>query len=45
MTEAQLTRCHQLNKELAMYRAFRDVNAAAAVIRELQSLTLTCPIK
>ena len=43
MSDSQLARCNKLNKELAMYRAFRNVHGAAAVLRELQSLT--CPIK
>ena len=43
MTEKQIARCNKLNKELAMYRAFRNVHGAAAVLRELQSTA--CPIK
>ena len=44
MSEAQLTRCQILHKELAMYRAFRDVHGAAAVLREIQTVC-ACPIK
>ena len=36
ISEAGLKRVQQLNKQLAMYRAFRDVHGAAAVLRELQ---------
>ena len=32
-------RLAQLNKQLAMYREFRDVHGAAAVLREIQQLT------
>ena len=32
-------RIAQLHKQLAMYRAFRDVHGAAAVLREIQQLT------
>ena len=44
MTDAQLTRCQKLNKELAMYRAFRDIHGAAAVLREIQTVC-ACALK
>tara|TARA_B100001175_G_C19018540_1_gene406901 strand:- start:50 stop:220 length:171 start_codon:yes stop_codon:yes gene_type:complete len=34
--------CQDLNKQLAMYRAFRNSQAAAAVTRQLQ--LAVCPI-
>jgi len=35
-TRTGLDRCKQLNKQLEMYRAFRDLDGAHAVLRELQ---------
>ena len=34
--------CQDLNKQLAMYRAFRNIHGAAAVTRQLQ--LAVCPI-
>ena len=34
-------RLAQLNKQLEMYRAFRDVHGASAVLREIQFLSGT----
>ena len=44
MSEATLRRCQDLNKQLAMYRAFRDIQGANAVLRELQMIVPSCPI-
>lgn len=39
MTQADLKRVAELNKELALYRETRNLFAACAVLRELQDLT------
>ena len=39
MSPRTLARLGQLNKQLEMYRAFRDIHGAAAVLREIQYLT------
>ena len=44
MSPATLKRCQELTKQLAMYRAFRDVHGAAAVMREIQMNVPNCPI-
>lgn len=36
MNSRTQARVEQLNKQLAMFRAFRDLHGAAAVLRELQ---------
>ena len=38
-------RCQELNKQLAMYREFRDREGIAAVTRELQMDACACPVK
>lgn len=39
-----LDRCHHLNKQLEMYRAFGNIHGAAAVLREIQmSFPKSCP--
>ena len=38
-------RCEELNKQLAMYRAFGDMDGMAAVTRELQMDAYACPVK
>ena len=38
-------RCEELNKQLAMYRAFDDMDGMAAVTRELQMDAYACPVK
>ncbi len=38
-------RCQDLNKQLAMYRAFGDIDGIAAVTRELQMDACACPVK
>ena len=38
-------RCEELNKHLAMYRAFGDVDGMAAVTREIQMDAYACPVK
>ena len=47
-TQAQFgfnNRCEELNKQLAMYRAFGDRYGMAAVTRELQMDAYACPVK
>ena len=39
---SQGRRCEQLHKELAMYREFRNVHGASAVLRQLQ-IAKACP--
>ena len=43
--KANSNRCQDLNKQLAMYRAFRDMEGVAAVTRELQMDACACPIR
>lgn len=43
--KANSSRCQDLNKQLAMYRAFRDMDGIAAVTRELQMDACACPVK
>ena len=38
-------RCEELNKQLALYRAFGDVDGMAAVTREIQMDAYACPVK
>lgn len=40
--KASSKHCQDLNKQLAMYRAFRNIHGAAAVTRQLQ--LAVCPI-
>ena len=42
MSARDLKWCEQLHKELAMYREFRNVHGAAAVLRQLQA-NKSCP--
>ena len=47
-TQAQFgfsNRCEELNKQLALYRAFGDVDGMAAVTREIQMDAYACPVK
>jgi hypothetical protein len=37
--------CQDLNKQLALYRAFRDHDGVAAVMRELQMAACACPVR
>jgi len=43
--KANSNRCQELNKQLAMYREFRDREGIAAVTRELQMDACACPVK
>ncbi|KZR82855.1 hypothetical protein MITS9504_03429 [Synechococcus sp. MIT S9504] len=43
--KANSNRCQDLNKQLEMYRAFRDMDGVAAVTRELQMDACACPVK
>ena len=45
LMKANSNRCQDLNKQLAMYRAFRDMDGVAAVTRELQMDACACPVK
>ena len=45
MMKTNSNRCQDLNKQLAMYRAFRDMEGVAAVTRELQMDACACPIR
>lgn len=43
--KANSNRCQDLNKQLAMYREFRDRAGVAAVTREMQINACTYPVK
>ena len=45
LMKANSNRCQDLNKQLAMYRAFRDMDGVAAVTRELQMDACACPVR
>tara|TARA_Y100000589_G_scaffold128226_2_gene122132 strand:- start:1897 stop:2034 length:138 start_codon:yes stop_codon:yes gene_type:complete len=43
--QANSNRCQDLNKQLAMYQAFRDIEGIAAVTRQLQMDARACPVR